>query len=100
MPPAPKPSSWCTPLLPVAAEAAEQHREEIYPVHLTPGRSYPILDFGEDSLILGSPDHYPIAFFVRIDEPGHWSRFRFTDEPLPWSGTVPVSVPPTTPLTD
>ena len=51
-------------------------------------------------MILGSPGSYPITFFVRVDEPEHWSRFRFTSNPLPWSGTALVTLPPGTTATD
>lgn len=100
MPPDLKTANWCTPLLSVAAEAGDQYRDELYAVQLTPGRSYPVIELAEESMILGSPDSYPVAYFVRVDEPEHWSRFRFTADPLPWSGTVPVTLPPTTPTTD
>jgi hypothetical protein len=78
--------------MPVEAEAGELYRE-FYTVRLTPGRSYPILYLDAESMLLGSSDEYPISFIVWMDEPGDWSRFQFSGEPLPWNGTVSVWVP-------
>jgi hypothetical protein len=91
----PKHASWCTPLLLVVAEAMDEYRENVYDVLLTPGRSYPIIDVAEDSMILGLDDEYPVLFFVCLDEPGDWNRFHFTIKPLPWpeavAGWVPIN---------